>query len=298
MSPSDIPMSQLWRSVVWTRGSGCGELAALLSQGEPTPVDDDLRSACIGERARLLVSRKLTSFDLVSVAVPVDFVPGAVSAVVAAVGPGPHSALAALVAERLADGIGVPGSLVSASPAPDQDASVESTLGEIAALVPALPAKVVRASSARGLVGTFSPGTLLVVGAPGGSWLQRQFFGPGRKLIVGAPGGAVIVRDAPRRCFQEMLEPEALGAGLLVREARHLLQGDAAPVVVGGRLVGIVRRAVLDEADADDPVESVMEDPVFVSEEDPVEAALEVAGFVRPIPVVDGSGRLTGVMPG
>jgi len=293
-----MPTPELWRSVVWTRGSGCRDLAALLADGEAVPVDDDLRSACIAERARLLVARKLTSFDLVSAAVPVDFAAAAVAGVVAAVGPGPHSALAALVAQRLADSIGIPGSLVSASPAPDQDEAVEATLAEIAALVPDLPAKIVRASSARLLVGTFPPGTLLVVGAPGGSWLQRQFFGPGRKLIVGSQGGAVVVRAAPVRCFQEMLEPDALGAGLLVREARRLLQGDAAPVVADGRLVGVVRRSALLEAFPEDSIGSIAEDPVFVSEEDPVEAALEVAAFVRPVPVVDGSGRLTGVMPG
>jgi len=297
MSPSDIPTLELWRSVVWTRGSGCAELASLLALGEPAQVGDDLRSACIAERARLLVARKLTSFELVSIAVPVEFVSGLVGGVVAAVGPGPHSPLAALIADRLAGAIGVSGSLVSASPAPDQDGSVEATLAEIAASVPELPAKVVRASSARGLVGTFPPGTLLVVGAPGGSWLQRQFFGPGRKLIVGSPAGAVVVRDAPRRCFQEMLEPDALGSGLTVGEARRLLQGDAAPVVADGRLVGVVRRAALDEAFPEDPIGSIAEDPVFVSEEDPIEAALEVAGFIRPVPVVDGSGRLTGVMP-
>ena len=74
--------------------------------------------------------------------------------------------------------------------------------------------------------------------------------------------------------------------------------GDAAPVVTDGRLVGVVRRAALVEAFSEDPVGSIAEDPVFVSEDDPVEAAAEVGEFVRPVPVVDGSGRLTGVMPG
>jgi len=298
MSPSDIPTNALWRSVVWTRGSGCAELASLLSTGEPVQVDDDLRAACIAERARLLVARRLTSFDLVSVAVPIDVKPQAVRGVVAAVGPGPHSGLAAVVADRLAVALGVEGSLVSASPDPYRDGSVEATLGEIGALVPDLPRKIVRASSARALVGMLPPNTLLVLGAPGGSWLQRQFFGPGRKLIVGSAGGVVVVRSAPRRCFQEMLEPAALGSGLLVGEARRLLQGDAAPVVTDGRLVGVVRRAALVEAFSEDPVGSIAEDPVFVSEDDPVEAATEVGEFVRPVPVVDGSGRLTGVMPG
>ncbi|HLA67217.1 MAG TPA: CBS domain-containing protein [Acidimicrobiia bacterium] len=297
MSPSELPNSAPWRSVVWTRGSGCAELASLLSIGDPVRVDDDLRSTCIAERARLVVARKLTSFDLVSTAVPIDLKPGSVGGVVAAVGPGPNSALAALVADRLADALGVSGSVVSASPHPEQDEGVEITLREISSLVPDLPSKVVRASSARNLVATLPADTLLVIGAPGGSWLQRQFFGPGRKLIVGSPGGVVVVRSAPRRCFQEMLEPAALGSGLRVAEARRLLQGDAAPVVTDGMLVGVIRRAALVDAFPEDTIGSIAEDAVFVSEEDPVEAAEEVGAFIRPVPVVDGGGRLTGVMP-
>jgi len=220
MSPFDIPTPALWRSVVWTRGSGCTELASLLSLGEPVQVDDDLRSACIAERARLLVARKLSSFDLVSTAVPIDLKPELVGGVVAAVGPGPHSALAALVADRLADAIGVGGSLVSVSATPEQDESVETTLAEINALVPDLPSKVVRASGARDLVGTLPPDTLLVVGAPGGSWLQRQFFGPGRKLIVGSPGGAVApaaTDPAPARPVRPPRGPQPGAAAAAAR---------------------------------------------------------------------------------
>jgi hypothetical protein len=298
MTSSHIPAAALWRSVVWTRGSGCAELASLLSEGEPIQVEADLRTGCVAARARVLVARKLTSFDLVSVAVPIGLRTDGVGSVIGAVGTGPHSALAALATDRISSSLGVGGSIVSVSPTPERDASVEATLSAIAELVPDLPSKLVRASGARGLVATLPPDALLVLGAPGGSWLYRQFFGPGHKLIVGSPGGVVVVRSAPRRCFQEMLEPDALGSGLLVREARRLLRRDAAPVVTDGHLVGVVRRSALVEAFPEDTVGSVAEDPVFVSEEDPIEAAEEVAEFVRPVPVVDGSGRLTGVMAG
>jgi hypothetical protein len=296
MSSSDIPTSALWHSVAWTRGSGCAELAALLSLDEPVQVDGDLRAVCIAERTRLLVARRLTSFDLVSTAVPIGLKGDGVASVVAAVGPGPHSALAAITASRLGDTVGVSASIVSASPSPDQDEAVEAALAEASRVAPDLPSKVVRASSARALVSTLPPGTLLVIGAPGGSWLQRQFFGPGRKLIVGSPGGVVVVRSAPTRCFHEMTEPVGLGSGLLVAEARRLLQGDAAPVVTDGHLVGIVRRGALFEAYPEDTVGSIAEDPVFVAEDDPIDAVDDVIGFLRPVPVVDGAGRLTGVI--
>ncbi len=296
MSSADTPTSALWHSVAWTRGSGCAELASLLSVEEPVQVEGDLRATCVAERVRLLVARKLTSFDLVSAAVPIDLRTEGVDSVVAAVGPGPHSALAALTAARLGDAIGVSAALVSASPGPEHDEAVESSLADAARVAPDLPSKLVRASSARALVATLPPGTLLVVGAPGGSWLQRQFFGPGRKLIVGSPGGVVVVRSAPVRCFHEMADPAGLGAGLLVAEARRLLQGDSAPVVADGLLVGVVRRAALREASPEATVGSIAEDPVFVAEDDPIDAVADVVEFVRPVPVVDGAGRLTGVI--
>lgn len=277
--------------VLWTRGDGCRDLATAL--GPARQVDGDLRAACIRARAELLVARKLTSFDLVSTAVPHEFAADRVGEVVAAVGGGPHSALAGVVASRLADSLGVPGSLASASPSAADDDGVEAILAEVGALVPDLPAKVVRADGARRLVEGFAPGTLLVVGAPGGSWMQRQFFGPGRQLVVRAPAGAVVVRRAPTRCFQVMEEPAGFGPAMPVVEARRLLEGDAAAVVDEGVLVGIVRRVVLDGGGT---LAEVMEDPVFVREEDPVEAATALADFVSVVPVVDADGRLRGVI--
>jgi hypothetical protein len=283
-------------SVVWTRGAGCAELASLLAAGEASPVEGDLKRACITGRVDLLVARKLSSFDLVGTVVPNGFKPGSVRSVVAAIGGGPHSTLAAHVASRLSEALGVEGALVSASPDPDHDGSVDALLAEISALVPDLPSKLVRADSARALVGTFGEGTLLVVGAPGGSWLQRQFFGPGRKLVVGSPAGAIVVRSAPRRVFQEMIEPEPFGTGLLVSDALRLLRHVAAPVAVDGVLVGVVKRADLESADPKATVGSVTRESVFVSPEDSLEAVHELEGFVSPVPVVDDDGRLLGVV--
>ena len=282
-------------SVVWTRGAGCAELAALLAEGDAAPVEGDLKQACMSARADLLVARKLSSFDLVGTAVPNGFKRAAVRSVVAAIGAGPHSTLAAHVTSRLSDALGVEGALISASPNPDTDGSVDATLAEVAALVPELPAKLIRADSARALVSTFADGTLLVVGAAGGSWLQRQFFGPGRKLVVGSPSGAIVVRSAPRRVFQEMAEPEPFGTGLLVSDALRLLRADSAPVAVEGVLVGVVHRADLEAADPGAKVASVTRESGFVAPEDSIES-LDQAGLVSPVPVVADNGRLLGVV--
>jgi hypothetical protein len=285
----------LW-SVVWTRGAGCAELAGLLAAGEPHSVDGDLKQTCIANRADLLVARKLSSFDLIGTVVPHEFRAGSVRSVTAAIGAGPHSSLAAFVAARLSDALGVEGSLLSASPDPATDDTVDAVLAEIAVLVPDLPSKVVRADSARALVGTFDDGTLLVVGAAGGSWLQRQFFGAGRKLVVGSPGGAVVVRSAPRRVFHQMIEPDTFGSRMLVSDALRLLTHDSAPIAVDGVLVGVVSRADLESADPKATVGSVTRESRFVAPDDPVAVLDRVDATVWPMPVVDDSGRLVGVV--
>ena len=282
-----------WR-VLWTRGDGCRDLA--LALGEAGPVEGDLRAACLRARADLLVARKLTSFDLVSIAVPHDFRREAVGGVVAAVGGGPHSALAAIVAERLGRTLEVPASLATASRSSREDPVAESHLSEVGSVVPGLPAKVVRAESARHLVAGLAEGSLLIVGAAGGSWMQRQFFGPGRRLVVRASAGAVVVRRAPTRCFQVMEEPMAFGPAMPVAEARRLLRDDAAPVVAEGRLIGIVRRSALAAAPTSGDVAAVAEEPVSVREDEAVEAVGPIAAIVDPVPVVDAEGRLRGVI--
>ncbi len=291
-----VPARAAEWSTVWTRGEGCEDLARLLAEGEPVRIEGDLRNACVAARAMLMVTGKLTSFDLVRSVVPSNLNLTGIGAVVAAVGSGPHSVLAAKVAARLAGRLGVEGSIVSVSPDAAQDAETERALARITAEVPGVPHSVIREPNARGLVNDLPPDAALVVGAPGGSWLQRQFFGPGHQLVVRARAGAIVVRDVPHRCFQQAVPPSALGAGLLVADARRLAAQPVVAVVDSGTLVGIVRRSVLEAASGEATVDSVMEDAVFLRTDDPIDAADELFGFMDgcPIPVVDAAGNLFG----
>lgn len=282
-----------WR-VLWTRGDGCRELA--LTLGAARPVEGDLRAACLRQRADLLVARKLTSFGLVSVAVPHDVRRDAIGGVVAAVGGGPHSTLAALVAERMGRSLEVPASLASGSRSPREDPAAEAVLAELSEVVPALPAKVVRADNPRDLVAGLAPGSLLVVGAPGGSWMQRQFFGPGRRLVVRAPAGAVVVRRAPTRAFQAMEEAMFFGPAMPAREARRLLRDAVAPVVDDGHLIGIVRRTALAALSVGSTVADAIETAVSVRDDEAADAIERIPPDVDQVPVVDAEGRLRGVI--
>jgi len=283
--------------VIWTRGSGCASLAALLGGDRTHRVDGDLRTACIQERADLLVTRKHSSFDLIDVAVPHHFVPERISNVVAAVAGGPHSSLAARVAGGVASGLGVPGRIVTASPSEAEDAGTQAILDGLPSSAFALSREVVRASTARSLVESFPSGTLLVLGAPGGSWMQRQFFGQGRKLLYSASGGAVIVRSAPRRCFQAAGPVTALGAEMRVSDAELIVDGrPVVPVAEAGRLVGIVRVEALVGYSPNATIGEVMESPAFVHVDDPVEDSAQVSRFLDggAVPVIDRGGVLFG----
>ena len=136
----------------------------------------------------------------------------------------------------------------------------------------------------------------MVVGAAGGSWLQRQFFGRGRKLVVGSPSGAVVVRSSPRRVFHEMIEPDPFGSRMLVADALRLMQHETVPGAVDGVLVGAVSRRDLEAADPAATVGSVTRESVFVAPDDPLSSVDELEALVSPVPVVDDSGRLVGVV--
>ncbi len=286
-------------SVVWARGEGCPELASLLAVGEARRVGPDLRASCIEARADLLVARRLTSFDLVSVAVPHGFDPKAVGAVVAAVAGGPHSLLAARVAERLGRALGVPTSLVAASADAGSDEAAEAALGRAAALAPLPERRVVRAANPGAVVRALPPGSLLILGAPGGAWWRRQFLGPGHQLQAGAPAGAVVVRTAPRRCFHEMGEPAAMGRQMPAGEALRLTTDAVLPIAEDGRLIGLVRRPALEDADPAAPLGSLMEAPAFARIDDRLEAIGALSAFFEgaPVPVIDAAGRLCGLLP-
>ncbi len=184
-------------SALWTRGDGCAELATLLDP-EAGRVQGDLREACISARASVLVTRKLSSgLDLTNVAVPHDLEIGSVKAVAALVAGGANSLLAAQVAATLAEALGVPGRMLSAYA---DDASQPEALTVVERLfveVPTLEYRAVLADPPADLVAQMREDELMVVGAPAGSWLQRQFFGQGARLVSHAPAGAVVVQAAP-----------------------------------------------------------------------------------------------------
>lgn len=282
--------------MVWTRGPGCADLAALLAADEPIHAKGDLRTACVATGADLLVASSLTSFDLVSTVVPHHVDLERARAVVAAVAGGPHSGLAARVAGRVAAELGVPGEVVSVSPDDEGDRRAAEMLEAIGAEAPDLDRRVLRAGSARAVLEGLDSDTVLVLGAPGGSWLQRQFFGPGKRLIGAAPDGVIVVRHAPVRCFQLMEPAEAVGPELRVEDARRALAVPAIPVVADGRMIGILRLAGLADVPGDATAGEAMEDPVEVYVDDLTD---DVAGLRRfldggPVPVVEADGRLVG----
>jgi len=293
-----FPGSDHW-TVVWARGKGCPELANLLADGAASRVGADLRSSCIDAGADLLVARRLTSFNLIPVAVPHEFDPSAVRAVVAAVSGGPHSLLAAQVATRLGGALSVPTSLVTISPDPGSDDRAEAALRRAAAVAPAPEARGVRAANPGTAARALPAGSLLVLGIGGGTWWRRQLLGPGHRLRTGAPAGAVVVRTAPRRCFQEMGEPVAMGRQLPAGEALRLTTEAVLPVAENGYLIGLVRRRVMGAAPPTVPLDTLMEPPSFVRLDDGLATAADLAAFFEgaPVPVVDTDGRLCGLLP-
>ncbi len=295
MSPRPTHADHL--AVVWTRGRGCVELAALLAaEGEPARIGGDLVIECIDRRADLLVAKKLPGdFELVSVAVPVDFQPEKVTSVVAAVGGGPHSLLAATVAARLGHALGVPSEMVSALVPFDGAPGAVEVLDRIGTSVPEISGRVVEVDGMDGLVEGLDEGALVVLGAPGGSWLQRAMFGPGARLRRTAQAGAIVVRSAPDRVFRFMGEPVYVAP---LRQATDTLRFHAEntlAVAEEGRLIGLVRRErLLDAGTA--PVGSVMEDAVSVRVDGTIEEAWELEPDFGedPIPVTDHDEYLVG----
>ncbi|MFO7549077.1 MAG: hypothetical protein R6X29_09455 [Acidimicrobiia bacterium] len=288
--------------VLWTRGEGCQELAAALSVGEPVRVVDDLVDTAVRKRAGLLVARRLPGSDLLSVAVPVDLALGDAGAVVAAVAGGPHSLLAAGVAARLGDRLGVAASMVCAVRPGDDREQALAVIEDIYRRVPVLEYRIVEAEDAQQLVGQLPDDPLLVLGAPGGNWFQRVLFGRGVRLRQRAPNGAVVVRAVPPRVFGLMGEPVFISP---LREAGDVLRThpeSVLAVVEGGVLVGLVRREVLQRAAPGRAVSELMDPPVSVSFDATIEEAAPLfVGFGDdPVPVAGRNGELVGglVRPG
>ena len=282
--------------VVWTRGKGCAELAELLASGVTARIQGDLAEECIEHRADLLVSRKMPgSFDLVNVAVPVDFDPLKVTQVVATVAGGPHSLLAASTARTLASALDVNAEMVSAAGPEGSEVDAREVLEQLGDELPGVSRRVVQVEGFGELVEQLEPGALLVIGAPGGSWLQRSVMGPGAKLRRTAQAGAVIVRSAPERVFRFMGEPVYVAPLRAADDTLRFHREGTLAVADEGRLVGVVKRADLLEAGAS-AVGTVMEEAVSVKQDDTLDEAqaLEPTFGPDPIPVTDDDERLVG----
>jgi CBS domain-containing protein len=282
---------------LWTRGEGCVELAELLSPVPAIRAEGDLARACIAARADAVVSRRLSSsFGLVPQIVPEGVDLHSSGSIVAAVSGGPHSPVAAAVAARLGRVTGLPASMVCAYRDDEGQASSLSLIQDLYAQIPDLEFRLVEASDAATLTAQLPEDAALVLGAPGGSWLQRTFFGRGAKLIQTAPAGAIVVRSAPRRVFQMMGEPVYVSP---LHEATDILRVHTEGVLAvtdAGKLVGVVRRKSLEVADPGVPVSELMEDPRSVALSAAVEDAAEMWKDFDPdpLPVVDGDGFLVG----
>ena len=288
--------SDRW-SVVSAGVGCCWELARVLGDGDVHVAQHNLRDACIAARADFVVQRRLTAFDLVSVAVPHDFQPDTVGSVVAAVSGGPHSLLAARVARKIAQAVGTAASMVTVSHHQDDDTTPVEVLERIGYQVPGLTSSVVKAQSAKALVATLEPDTLLVIGAPGGSWVQKQLLGPGHQIRRATPGGVIVVRSAEPRCFQKTTPGVIVSPWLRVEKARTIVGDTAAvAVVANGLLVGIVRCKALNAAPPEAEVSTVMEEAAFVLHDDGLDAAARLQPFLEgaPVPVTDNAGRWIG----
>ena len=283
--------------VVWTRGRGCRELAELLAGADALRVQGDPVSVCVAERADILVSRRLqTSFDLIDLAVPVDVDTEAVGHVVAAVAGGPHSVLAAKVARRLGEALGVSSSMVAAYPDGGDPAQAREVVDTISPEVPGIEYRTLAVSAMADLVADLPDRSLLVFGAPGGSWFHRRLFGPGARLRAKADVGAVVVKSAPRRVFQVMGEPAFVAPMMQAGDTLKIRAEQVLAVADAGRLVGIVRRPRLLDLDPAAPVGHAMEEPVAVEQTESIEAAMALRPLfgADPVPVVDSDQRLVG----
>jgi hypothetical protein len=243
-----------------------------------------------------MVSRRLSSFDLCSVAVPSGFSADEITGVVAAVGSGPHSSLAAAVAERIGLSLGVSARAVYAHGTAGPTAAATRIVLELDRQFPDLHIEAIGADSPEAMVQALPAGTLLVVGAPGGSWFQRQFFGPGARIKHKASGGTIVVKAAPIRVYQAMEPPTAYGPHMRVADALVVGVGDVV-VASESALLGVVSAVMLDAADPDTELGSLAREAAFLAPEETIEHARDLADDTdgTMIPVVDGSGNLVGV---
>lgn len=284
--------------VLWTRGAQCQVLANLLSGGAAVRAGSDVAASCIQAGATILVARHLSSFDLCSIAIPRGFSPAETTSIVAAVGGGPHSRLAVTLAYVLGRQLELPVRAVSGHHDASERTRALAALDDLTAHLPGVRVEAIQAPSPVAMVSELSAGSLLVVGAPGGPWFQRQFFGPGARIRAKSPGGTIVVRHSPTRVYQIMQAPNAFGPHMRVADALQLADTEHLIVAEHGRLLGLVSRERLVEAGRDLELQDIMGSPLFLSPEENLDDAAVLIND-RPgsaIPIVDSRRRIVGTI--
>ncbi len=280
--------------ILYARGDEPRTLAQALSD-DPQRVLGDVREQAVAFRADAVVTRRLSSsLDLVPQLVPHSLDLDSAGRIIAAVSGGPHSEFAARVALDLGERLGIPAELVCAYSREDGPDEALESLAILEDAAPGISHRIVEADRAWEIIEE-AEGALLVLGAPGGSVLQRRFFGPGARLVAHAPVGAVTVQAAPRRVFHEMRDPDWVGTLLPAAEAFRLTVSEVVPVVDGGLVVGMVTRETLAAAGRT-PVGEVMGPAVTVALDAPVVEARVAAGLHGgTAAIVDRDERLVGL---
>jgi CBS domain-containing protein len=202
-----------------------------------------------------------------------------------------------MIAHRLSDQIGIPARAIYGRRRGDEHPQAQAVLANIAADLPALPVETIEAANPAAMVGSLPAGTLLVVGAPGGSWFQRQFFGPGARIQAKSPNGTIVVKHVPPRVYQIMQPPTAFGPHMRVADAAQLAAGQHVIVALDGQLLGVAYTHDLQQARPDRELGDLMDDPVFLNADEDIAHATElIAHHGSPVPVVDAQTRLIGVV--
>ena len=282
--------------IIWAGGSQARDLAEVLTSGTAERSGSNLVASCIKSKASLLVLSKRASFTLSSTATAHGFDRSATRSIVAAVGGGPHSILAATLAEWLSSKLEVPASAVCGYSEQHERPEAERVLATTLSMLPDMDSRTVEASSPAAMVRTLPPGTLLIIGAPEGSWFQRRFFGPGARIRAMSSSGNIVVRHQPPRIYQVMREPVAYGPNMLVSVALELADGFDVVVAEQGRLLGTVEADVMLGADPDLELHHLMEDGRFLAPEDETDGVRELAASHSRtvLPVVDAKSHLVG----
>jgi hypothetical protein len=140
----------------------------------------------------------LGSLDLIPTVVPYEVALDDIQAVIAAVDGGPHCDLAVAVATRVAGGLGVPATVATVYGSHDEIPGVLDRLAGIGAAGLDVGRLALSGPSVLEFLDSLDRYSLLVVGAPGGSWLQRHLFGKGYRLAARAPGGVLVIRTESR----------------------------------------------------------------------------------------------------